>query len=1548
MPGQQATALQCAGANKTALAVKTISSSAPTHERLSKAPKPTEVAQSAIGRMPNTHREERSTTEAMLVLDDGSFFRGKSFGAPVSVAGEGVFATTMTGYPETLSDPSYRGQILVLTYPLIGNYGVPSDKELDEHGLLRYFESSRPHIEGLIVANYATTYSHWNAVESLGQWLKRFNIPAIYGCDTRAITQLLRTRGSSLAKIVVDGAGDVAFADPYQRNLVDEVSTKTPFSLGKGRHHIVAVDTGVKNNILRFLAADSRFTTTVVPWNHNFNEMEYDGLFLSNGPGDPATLTPLITNIRTAMASTDKPIFGICLGNQLMALAAGGKTTKMKFGNRGVNQPAIDQFTQRVYITSQNHGFQVDQSSLPPDWRPYFINANDYSNEGVVHVSKPWSSVQFHPEARAGPYDTTGMFKTFLDKVIECKTSGLFKGYDFVKSSKRAKVKKVVILGSGGLQIGQAGEFDYSGAQAIKAFREEGISTVLINPNIATIQTSADMADRTYFLPVTRAYVEQVFAQERPDAIVLGFGGQTALNTGLELFNAGSFEKFGVTVLGTQVPAIEITEDRDMFNQALAKVGASYARSEAVNTVNDAVAVAREIGYPVMVRSAFSLGGLGSGVCKDEPTLHEMVTKALATCPQVLVEESLKGWKEVEYEVVRDIYDNTITVCNMENFDPMGIHTGESIVIAPSQTLTNEEYFKLRKVAIDVIKSLGIVGECNIQYALDPFSEQYRVIEVNARLSRSSALASKATGYPLAFVAAKLALGIPLPEIRNAVTKNTTACFEPSLDYCVVKMPRWDLTKFPSVDKRIGTMMKSVGEVMSIGRNFAEAMQKACRMNNSAANLGFEQHGGYADLETELREPTDRRIFAIAESLDKNIYSVEQLHHITKIDPWYLEILNDVSNMKKTLAKYNLKDVPRETLRTAKILGFCDRQIAKHVKDMGGKVHMANELAVRAHRKSLSITPFVKQIDTLAAEFPAFTNYLYVTYDASKHDVVVNDPTAQRVIVLGSGVYRIGSSVEFDFCSVTTARAMRRMGQAVCLINSNPETVSTDYDESDRLYFEELTFERVMDVNDIEIPRGIVVSMGGQEPQNIALSLHRAGARVLGTSPEDIDRAENREKFSTMLDNLKIAQPAWATLASVDEAKSFGSKVGYPVLVRPSYVLSGAAMAVARSEEQLTNMLTKAAAVSPDYPVVMTKFHIGFMELECDAVAQDGQIVNWAIAEHIENAGVHSGDASHVLPADTINEDAKTTVKSIADKIAAELKISGPFNTQFLHNKETGEVMVIETNLRASRSFPFVCKTLGINFLETAARVFLNKPVKTDNRCAQPLPYVCVKAPMFSFMRLSGADPKLSVEMKSTGEVACFGRDRVEALTKAMVGARGHVVPVRGIMLATGARTNEIAENIRRAAVEGGAKLYAADKPTASALKKLGLDFEALPKGITVGQVASENTEPTSAVGMVRLPKEERLIDLVVEFPPEDSFVGNAPSDADVHAHYLLRRSASDFGIGLFTDARLAAVFLDGVGRYNKNPVLPSLAWDEYLKMTPYATPMAHGKSYSV
>jgi len=1068
------------------------------------------------------------------------------------------------------------------------------------------------------------------------------------------------------------------------------------------------------------------------------------------------------------------------------------------------------------------------------------------------------------------------------------------------------EIKKVIVLGSGALKIGEAGEFDYSGSQALKALREEGIQTVLINPNIATVQTSEGIADKIYFLPVTSHFIKKVIEKERPDGILLSFGGQTALNCGIELFRAGILAKYGVKVLGTPVQAIIDTEDRQIFADKLRAIHVKTPKSIAVISVEDALDAADHLGFPIIVRAAFTLGGQGSGFCNNREELIKLAAKAFSYSGQILIEKSLKGWKEVEYEVVRDQYDNCITVCNMENFDPLGIHTGESIVVAPSQTLTNSEYHKLRQLSIQIVRSVGIVGECNVQYALDPQSEDYRVIEVNARLSRSSALASKATGYPLAFVAAKLALGYGLHELKNAVTKTTTAFFEPALDYIVVKIPRWDLNKFIGVSKEIGSSMKSVGEVMAIGRTFEEAIQKGLRMVGQGTH-GFVGNSdlSFGNIKEALSHPTDMRIYCIATAFQEGL-TVDEIHELTRIDKWFLVKLKSIFDLMEELKKCpSLEACSEELLIRAKQKGFSDFQVARFVIKSEGSMHR-KMLRVRSYRKQMGIVPFVKQIDTLAAEYPALTNYLYLTYNASESDISP-EHDMRSVIVLGSGAYRIGSSVEFDWCSVNALKTARNAGFRSVMINYNPETVSTDYDTCDRLYFDELSFERVMDIIEMEQPMGVVVSTGGQIANNLAMRLHSQGVPVLGTSPEDIDRAENRHIFSSLLDTLHIDQPRWKELISLEDIHHFAEEVGFPVLIRPSYVLSGAAMNVVSNTEELDHFLKLAAKVSKEYPVVVSEFIQHAKEIEMDAVADKGEIIAYAISEHIEFAGVHSGDATMVFPAQKIYFETARRIKRISREIARALNISGPFNMQFL--ARDNDIKVIECNLRASRSFPFVSKVLKINFIELATRIMLGLETEKPNKSAFDLDYIGIKASQFSFSRLQKADPVLGVEMASTGEVGCIGENYYEALLKAMLSV-GYRIPQKNILLSTGDTRSKIELlNSARMLVERGFQLFATPGSA---------------------QFLSENEIPAMVLHWPDDPAQpntldyirERKIDLIINIPKN-------LSKTELNNDYTIRRSAVDFNIPLITNARLASAFIYAICRLDVDS-LGITSWDEY------------------
>lgn len=1067
-------------------------------------------------------------------------------------------------------------------------------------------------------------------------------------------------------------------------------------------------------------------------------------------------------------------------------------------------------------------------------------------------------------------------------------------------------IKKVLVLGSGALKIGEAGEFDYSGSQALKALKEEGIETVLINPNIATVQTSEGSADKIYFLPITPYFVEKVIKKEKPDGLLLAFGGQTALNCGVQLYETGILEKYNLRVLGTPVQAIMDTEDRELFIKKLDQIDVKTIKSHAVGTIEDAVTAAAELGYPIIIRAAYALGGLGSGFCDNEQELRALAEKALSYSSQLLVEKSLKGWKEIEYEVVRDKYDNCMTVCNMENFDPLGIHTGESIVVAPSQTLTNDEFHKLRELSIRIVKHIGIVGECNVQFAFDTESEDYRVIEVNARLSRSSALASKATGYPLAFVAAKLGLGYGLFELKNSVTKSTCAFFEPALDYIVVKIPRWDLGKFHGVSKEIGSSMKSVGEIMAIGRNFEEAIQKGLRM------IHVGMHGFVAnkpldveDLDEALKNPTDKRIFCIEQAFEKG-YTIDQIHDLTKIDRWFLQKLNYIFACSKELAGYDdIQSLPKEVIRSAKKMGFSDFQIAKIVcKEPSLVESVAQNL--RTVRKQYGIVPVVKQIDTLAAEYPAQTNYLYLTYHGSANDVkYLGDH--RSVIVLGSGAYRIGSSVEFDWCSVNALQTIRKEGYRSVMINYNPETVSTDYDMCDRLYFDELTYERVMDIIELENPHGVILSVGGQIPNNLAVRLDEAKVNILGTTAEKIDNAEDRHKFSSMLDRIGVDQPRWKELSSVDDIKGFVDEVGYPVLVRPSYVLSGAAMNVCSNEQELVNFLQLAADVSKKHPVVVSEFIENAKEVELDAVADKGEIIMYAISEHVEFAGVHSGDATIQFPAQRLYIETVRRVKKIARQIAHELQISGPFNIQFL--AKNNDIKVIECNLRASRSFPFVSKVLKINFIDLATKIMLGLKVEKPNKNAFDLDYVGIKASQFSFSRLQKADPVLGVDMASTGEVGCIGDNFFDAMLKSMLSV-GYRIPKKSVLFSTGPAKSKV-ELLEAARLlhQNGFELYA----TGGSQKFLE------DNGVPATQVfwPSDDQKP-NALEMIQ----NKEIDMVVNIPKNFS-------SSELNNGYKIRRAAIDYNVPLVTNSRLASAFIQAFCKVDIDDI-EIKAWNEY------------------
>ncbi|XP_006022338.2 carbamoyl-phosphate synthase [ammonia], mitochondrial isoform X1 [Alligator sinensis] len=1433
---------------------------------------------------------------ANLVLEDGTKMRGYSFGYPSSTVGEVVFNTGLSGYMEILTDPSYRGQILTLTNPIVGNGGVPDTSALDEMGLSRFLESDGIKVSGLLVLDYSNEYSHWRAVKSLGEWLKEEQVPALYGIDTRMLSKIIRDKGTVLGKIEFEGQL-VEFVDPNKQNLIAEVSTKEVKVYGHGNPiKVVAVDCGLKHNAIRLLVKREA-EVHVVPWNHDFTRMEYDGLFISGGPGDPTQAQELIQNVKKVLESDCQvPLFGVSMGNLITGVAAGATSYKMPMANRGQNQPVLSAVNGQAFITAQNHGYAIDSRTLPPGWKPLFVNANDQTNEGIMHETKPIFTAQFYPEASAGPTDTELLFDSFISLIKKGKGTTVASVLPKARATaSRVEVSKVLILGSGGLSIGQAGEFDYSGSQAVKAMKEENVKTVLMNPNIASVQTNEvglKQADTVYFLPITPQFVTEVIKAERPDGLILGMGGQTALNCGVELFKRGVLQEYGVKVLGTSVESIMATEDRHLFTNKLMEINEKIAPSFAVESIEDAFVAAEKIGYPVMIRSAYALGGLGSGICPDKESLLDLGTKAFAMTNQILVEKSVVGWKEIEYEVVRDAADNCIAVCNMENVDAMGVHTGDSIVVAPSQTLSNEEFQMLRERAIKIVRHLGIVGECNIQYALHPTSLEYCVIEVNARLSRSSALASKATGYPLAFIAAKIALGIPLPEIKNVVSGKTTACFEPSLDYIVTKIPRWDLDRFQGISSQIGSSMKSVGEVMAIGRTFEESFQKALRMCHPSVD-GFtsslpmnKDWPTNLDLKKELAEPSSTRVYAMAKALYDNV-PVDDIHGLTAIDKWFLYKMRDIVNMEKNLKKFSSDSIPEETLRRAKQIGFSDKQI--------GKCLGVTEAQSRQLRVKKNIMPWVKQIDTLAAEYPALTNYLYITYNGQEHDVKFDD---HGTMVLGCGPYHIGSSVEFDWCAVSSIRTLRQLGNKTVVVNCNPETVSTDFDECDRLYFEELSLERILDIYQHEGCSDCIISVGGQIPNNLAVPLYRNGVKILGTSPLQIDRAEDRSVFSAVLDDLSVAQAPWKAVSTLKEAVDFADSVGYPCLLRPSYVLSGSAMNVVFTEEEMKKFLAEATRVSQKYPVVLTKFIEGAREVEMDAVANAGRVISHAISEHVEDAGVHSGDATLILPTQTISQGALEKVKAATKKIANAFAISGPFNIQFL--VRGNNVLVIECNLRASRSFPFVSKTLGVDFIDVATKVMTGKKVDmsslpTLEHPIIPSEYVGIKAPMFSWPRLRDADPILRCEMASTGEVACFGKDVHSAFLKAML-STGFKFPQKGILVGIQHSFRPkflcVAEQLH----EEGFKLYATEATSD------WLNANSVPA--TPVAWPSQESQNSSIPQIRRLIKDGN-IDLVINLPNSNTRF--------IHDNYMIRRMAVDSGIALLTNFQVTKLFAEAI-----------------------------------
>jgi carbamoyl-phosphate synthase large subunit/carbamoyl-phosphate synthase small subunit len=1427
----------------------------------------------------------------MLCLNNGQKFIGTRFGATnVDLIGELCFTTAMVGYELSLTDPSYAGQILVFTYPLIGNYGIP-DVAKDEYGLEKNYESNKIHVKGVVILECCDT--------RFDNWLKQHNIPGLYGVKTRELTKLIRDSNSTTMGVICNIDTIPDFDQKTSTNWVQQVSRKEPIVIvsdsgtaivfddarvvSKSDKYLLVIDCGVKNSILRSLLRLG-YSLKMVGYNVDLksefadaHEQKIHGVVISNGPGDPMTLIDtLVPQLKWLMEHhSNIPIMGICLGHQLLALASGAKTYKMKFGNRGLNQSVIDLRTSLCYVTSQNHGYAVDETTLPTQWKPMFINANDHSNEGMIHVTNPWFSVQFHPEANPGPSDTQFLFFEFIHT---CKTKNrVLKACSISKPIHG--IRKVLLLGSGGLTIGSAGEFEYSGAQAIKALEEENIKVILVNPNIASIQQT----ESTYYYPITCEFVTKVIELERPDGILLQFGGQTALNCGIALKDV--LTQYNVKVLGTSIETIIATEDRFEFSKRMKLIGEKTIASRMAKNLQEAEIAANELGYPILVRSEFTLGGLGSGFASNESELKSVVAQALQHSSQIILDKSLKGFKELEYEMVRDIQGNTIAVCNMENIDPVSIHTGDSMVVAPSQTLTNSEYFAMRETAIKVVNSLNIVGECNIQFALNPETSEYFIIEVNARLSRSSALASKATGYPLAFIAAKLCLGKLLKDIPNPMTLTTCAYFEPSMDYIVVKLPHWDFAKFSGVSRQLGPAMKSLGEVMAIGCTFEETFMKAMRMN------GMD----YFEIVDWSEVNTDKRVPSLLTAL-RNHMSISKIHQETKITRWFLEKLHNIVECEEMIkSSTHLQNV----LLLAKKMGFSDDQISR--------LTSKTQYGIYNLRKRLGICPGINPIDTSSAEFEAKSNYRYLSYHAEskqpKKFVSCNDAWNSIVpsnnsptMILGCGTYQIGTSSEYDYCSVLTLRSLKKNNTKCLMINHNPETVSTDFDECDVLYFEELSTEVIRFIYFREQCSGVIVSVGGQQPNNLSQDLDTHKLRILGSSSNSIQNAENRCIFSSLMDQHKIPQPEWIAASNESEIIDFVSKVGFPVLVRPSYVLSGLGMNIAYNFVELSRFLKLAGAVNIEHPVVISKFIEDAKEIEFDAVAQNGKIINYAISEHIELAGVHSGDASLILPAQQIYMGSLKQIRNLSSKIAKVLNICGCFNIQYMC--KNNYVMVIECNLRASRSIPFVSKALNANFIDLATRVCLKQIVKPFDIYPLELDHVCVKTPMFSFNRLLGSDPVSGVCMRAVGEVGCFANNANEAFLLSMLSS-GFKLPQRNIFISIGKQKQ------KQHFVE-----------SAKILQKLGytlfgtsgtVDFF-IEYGIHMLKISKEyeNKPMTSVVKMIQ----NRELDIVINIP-------NLDRQEDMTDGFKIRRTSIDCNIPLISNLQQAIMIVESFKEHN-------------------------------